>query len=154
MIALFLQRIYKSGRPLHDSTSRGIFVTKRRRITNFGGAGTCQLVDVRVVGLPHVSSRRFLVVDSRRVGVCDDVVGYVGPELGLLAGTVSDTRHHFGRLDVSNDGGFIGFPVDVDLLHSLHPFQCSLHFPLTSFAVDSNFQLHCLVKFVIQILEF
>ncbi|KAF7810780.1 basic leucine zipper 23-like [Senna tora] len=119
----------KEGKESHDGTGCGVLVTEGRGVPHLRGAGTCELRHVRVIGASHVAGRRFLIVDSGSIGVGNDVVWDIRPELGLLSGPVSYPRHHLGRLHVSDDDKMVFS-------------KCSLH-GSTGFAFEHpSFEAH------------
>ena len=130
----------------HDGTSGRVLITEGGGVADFGGAGTCEVRNPRVVGVSHVPSRSFLVVNPRRIRVFNDVVRDVRPQLSLLSGAVGDSRHHLGRLHVAGHRHLVGFPLHIYLRNSPHSFHWFLHFSLASFAVHLHFHLHRLMK--------
>jgi len=64
----------------HNDTCGGVVVAEGGGVPDLGGAGTCEVSETRVnVGVSHVPRGRFLVVDTGRVRVRNDVVRDVGP---------------------------------------------------------------------------
>ncbi|WVZ18044.1 hypothetical protein V8G54_005366 [Vigna mungo] len=100
---------------------------------------------VRGIGVSHVAGGGFLIVHPGCVGVLNDVVGDVWPELCFLTCAVSDAGHHLRGLHVTHHRHFVGLPIHVHLVHAFHPLHCFLHFPLASFAVHLHFHLHRLI---------
>lgn len=89
---------------LHNNTSIGIFITKRRRILNLSRARTCQARSPRInhLHISHVPSWSFLIVHPGCVGVINDVVWHIGPHLRFLSGAVPHTVQNLLRVHIAN----------------------------------------------------
>ena len=79
--------------PSHDGTCGRIFVAEGGGVTDFDGAGSCEVRRLSVAPVSNVASRGLIVVDAVGVGMVHLVVGDVRPQLGLLPGAVSHTRN-------------------------------------------------------------
>jgi len=132
-------------RSSHNNTSGGVLVAEGGGVADFGGAGTCEMGIVRIIGVSHVTGGGFLIVHPGCVGVRNDVVGDVWPELCFLAGAVSYAGHHLRGLHVAHHRDFVGLPIHIHLVHAFHPLHRFPHFPLTPFAVHLHFHLHRLI---------
>ena len=107
----------------HNHTTRGVLVAKRRGITNFSGASTCEPRHMWIIlGVPNVPNRSSIIVDTRRVRVSHNVVRNKRVKLSSFTGPVNDPSHHSVWLNVTNHSHFLSIGLDGYISHSFHSF--------------------------------